>query len=160
LCYLSPEQAVGERVDARSDIFALGAVAYRLLTGREAFEADTAQQVLARVSHDRPRPPSQLVPSLPAGVDDVLGQAMATARKDRYADIAAFCDDLDEVLAGRPPRHARRVAVREDTGRFLEAPATGDGESNVTGAMQRRRRSLTRVAAAVVALGWWPASSG
>jgi hypothetical protein len=150
--YLSPEQAVGERVDARADIFALGALTYRLVTGCDAFEAETAQKVLARVTHDQPRPPSQLVPGLPPGVDDVVGQALAKARKDRYADVGAFCDDVDELLAGRPPRHARKETPR-DTGPFLEtAPAPERGDSNVTSPPEKRRRSTTRLAAGVAAL--------
>jgi hypothetical protein len=154
LLYLSPEQAVGERLDARSDIFALGSLAYRLVTGRDAFEAETAQQILARVSHDRVQPPSQLVPELPPGVDDVFGHALATARKDRYADVGTFCDDLDEILAGRPPRHARPQVVQQDAGRFLSAaPASGDRESSAAGGMQQRRPAMVRVAAALLALG-------
>ena len=151
--YLSPEQVVGERVDARSDIFSLAALAYRLVAGHDAFAADTPPEVLARVSHDRPRPASHLVEGLPPGLDDVLGQALATARKDRYADIGAFCDDLDALLSGQPPRHARREAARQDTDRFLAAaPASAEGDSNVTGAMLKRRRSFLRIAAAVAAL--------
>jgi serine/threonine-protein kinase len=151
--YVSPEQIVGERVDARSDIFSLAAVAYRLVAGCDAFAADTPREVLARVSHDRPRPVSQIVSGLPPGLDDVLGQALATARKDRYADIGAFCDDLEDLLAGKPPRHARPEAAREDAGRLLAAaPGSGEGESKVTGAMLKRRRSAVRIAAAVAAL--------
>ena len=154
LLYLSPEQAVGERLDARSDIFALGAVAYRLVTGRDAFEAETARQVLARVSHDRAEPPSRFLPGLPPAVDDVLGQALATARKDRYADVGAFCDDLVEILAGRPPRHARPQAFQHEAERFLAAAAPSDGrESSTAGGMQPRRPALVRVAAALLALG-------
>ena len=152
--YLSPEQVVGERLDARSDIFALGAVGYLLVTGRHAFEAETVPQVLARVLHDRPRPPSQLVPDLAPGVDDVLGQALATARKDRYADVGALCDDLDEILAGRPPLYARRSPALEEAGQYREAALPpADPETNVTGARLKRRRSAARVAAAVTALG-------
>ena len=95
--YTSPEQAVGENVDVRTDIFALGAVAYRILTGQDAFAAESPQRVLARVIHDHPRPAAALVPGLPAGVDEVLARVLAKSRKDRYADANSLCDDLDDV---------------------------------------------------------------
>src|SRR5262249_20185025 len=81
----APEQAVGERVDPRTDVFALGAVTYRLLTGHDAFEADGPERILARVLHDRPAPPSGSVPGLPVGVDKTVDKALAKSRKDRYA---------------------------------------------------------------------------
>lgn len=152
--YTSPEQAVGERVDARADIFALGALAYRLLTGHGAFEAETAQRILARVIHDSPRPPSERVPGLPPGVDDVVAKALAKARKDRYATVGAFCDDLDELLAGRPPRHAEPAPAPADPARYLEpattAPESDEGAGSVP--LRRSRRLVWRVAAGVVAL--------
>lgn len=152
--YTSPEQAVGERVDARTDIFALGAVAYRLLTGRDAFDAENPQRILARVIHDRPRPPSALVPGLPPGVDEVMAKALAKSRKDRYADANAFCDDVDDLLAGRPPRHAGGDAEKPDTSRFLADAATRveTGQSTATGSIRLGRRTVVRAAAGLGAL--------
>jgi hypothetical protein len=149
--YASPEQAVGESVDARADIFALGAVAYRLLTGRDAFFAESPERILARVIHDHPRPASALVPGLPSGVDDVLAMALAKSRKDRYADVGAFCDDLDDLLAGRPPRLARESAARVDTARFLQAagsPSAADG----TASARFVRRPFARALVGLLAL--------
>lgn len=149
--YMSPEQAVGETVDARSDIFALGAVAYRLLTGRDAFEAESPQAILARVMHDRPQPPSAVVPGLPGGLDEVLAKALAKSRKDRYADANSLCDDLDDVQAGRPPRHARSGAGTVDTSRLMHAPASAAGaaETTATGRVLIGRRRLRAVAGLV-----------
>ncbi len=113
--YMSPEQAVGERVDLRTDIFALGALTYRLLTGHDAFEADGAQRILARILHDRPPQPSRWVAGLPPGVDGVLARALAKQWKDRYADVGSFCDDLDDLLAGRAPRNAGAAPGSLDT---------------------------------------------
>jgi serine/threonine protein kinase len=152
--YMSPEQAVGERVDARSDLFALGAVAYRLLTGRDAFEAEGPQKVLARVVHDSPEPPSALVPDLPSGVDDVLARALAKSHKDRYADANAFCADVDDLLAGRPPRNALGGPKKEDTNTFLsaagaEAPTS---ETAGTGSLRLDRRLVVRGLVGVVTI--------
>jgi hypothetical protein len=143
--YVSPEQAVGERLDARSDIFALGALAYRLLTGHDAFEADATGRILARVLHDRPAPPSGWVAGVPAGVDSVLARALAKARKDRYANAGIFCDDIDDLLAGRPPRNATAVPGEADTWRVLPATAaTGIGEATGTGSRRFDRRPVVR----------------
>src|SRR5262245_24965974 len=69
--YMSPEQASGAPVDGRSDLFSLGAVAYQLLTGRQAFRAENVMQVLSRVVNETPPPPSQVMPGLPPGIDRV-----------------------------------------------------------------------------------------
>ncbi|HJS58195.1 MAG TPA: serine/threonine-protein kinase [Vicinamibacteria bacterium] len=153
--YTSPEQAVGESVDARADIFALGAVAYRVLTGHDAFAAENPQRILSRVIHDRPQPAASLVPGLPGGVDEVLAKALAKSRKDRYADANSLCDDIDDVLGGRPPRHARSGAGEVDTARFLltvgtEAESAAD--TTATGTIRKGRRRTLRVAAGLVAL--------
>jgi serine/threonine-protein kinase len=152
---MSPEQAVGERVDARSDLFALGAVAYRLLTGHDAFEAEGPQRILARVGHDSPAPPSALVPGLPSGVDEVLARALAKSRKDRYADGKAFCDDVDDLLAGRPPTNARDDAKKkEDTATFLKAAGVQAPGSDTagTGSLRLDRRPVVRGLVGAVSL--------
>lgn len=153
--YMSPEQAVGEPVDARSDLFALGSVAYRLLTGRDAFEAEGPQKILARVVHDRPPPPSSLIPGLPSGVDEVLARALAKSRKDRYPDANSFCDDLDDLLAGRPPRNAQGDGrKKEDTARFLSAAGADAPISDTTaiGSVRLHRRPVVRGLVGLVAL--------
>ena len=160
--FMSPEQAVGERVDARSDLFALGAVAYRLLTGRDAFEAEGPQGILARVGHDSPAPRSALVPGLPSGVDAVLARALAKSRKDRYADGKAFCDDVDDLLAGRPPTNARVDGKKkEDTATFLKAAGVQapGSETAGTGSIRLDRRPVLRGLVGVVSLALVRASS-
>jgi eukaryotic-like serine/threonine-protein kinase len=103
--YMAPEQALGGTVDARSDLFSLGAVAYTVLCGRPAFEGSSVPAIVARITQREAPPLSQVVPGLPADVDDLLARAMAKAPADRYADVQMFADDLEDVLAGRTPRH-------------------------------------------------------
>ena len=67
--YMSPEQARGEAVDGRSDLFALGAIAYRLLTGRAAFGAENVTAILSRVLGENPLAPSSVAPQVPADAD-------------------------------------------------------------------------------------------
>jgi serine/threonine protein kinase len=151
--YMSPEQAVGERVDLRTDVFALGALTYRLLTGHDAFEADGARRILARVLHDRPPPPSRWVADLPPGVDGVLARALAKPWKDRYADVGSFCDDLGDLLAGRAPRNASVAPASPETWPFLPVSAT-PGVGEATGTLSRRlgRRPIVRALFGLLAM--------
>ena len=103
--YMSPEQALGAPVDARSDVFALGAVLYFLLTGRPPFAAATIPHILRRIVHDDPPPPSLLGIELPEDVEYVLARATAKNPQHRYESAAAMSQDIADVLAGRRPRH-------------------------------------------------------
>jgi len=100
--YMSPEQASGAPVDGRSDLFSLGAVAYQLLTGRQAFRAENVMQVLSRVVNETPTPPSQLVPGLPDGIDRVIARAMAKEPDRRYPSGEDMAADIDALIACRP----------------------------------------------------------
>jgi hypothetical protein len=103
--YMSPEQALGAPVDARSDVFALGAVLYFLLTGRPPFAAATIPHILLRILRDDPPPPSLLGIEMPEEVEYVLARATAKAPPHRYQSAAAMSQDISDVLAGRRPRH-------------------------------------------------------
>jgi serine/threonine protein kinase len=103
--YMAPEQATKESVDARCDIFSLGAVLYALLTGREAFAAENVMATLQRVTNDDPLPPSAIDPAVPRDVDDVLARCLAKDPSHRYLDARHVAEDLADVFEGRPPRH-------------------------------------------------------
>ncbi|HWX23703.1 MAG TPA: serine/threonine-protein kinase [Vicinamibacteria bacterium] len=117
--FMAPEQAAGLPVDARTDLFSLGSIAYTLLTGSRAFEAESVPEVLARVVHDQPTPPSVLVPEIPKDVDRVIARAMAKNRDERYPSGTFFAEDLEDLIAERAPRH-------------LEGPATERGASTIS----------------------------
>jgi serine/threonine-protein kinase len=99
--YMSPEQAQGHDLGPRSDLFSLGAVAFNLLTGQAAFAADSIPAIMRRVIEDEPPPPSYLVPSLPPGVDEVIGRALAKSPSDRYPDGRTLANDVKRIL-GEP----------------------------------------------------------
>jgi serine/threonine-protein kinase len=103
--YMSPERAREEPVDARSDVFSLGAVLYELVTGTRPFAARDVATILMRVAHDDPQAPSRLNPQLPADVDRVVSRALAKVPAKRYPDAQTLAEDLDDILQGRAPHH-------------------------------------------------------
>ena len=96
--YMSPEQAMGSDVDARSDIYALGSVLYEVLAGEPAFSGPTAQAVIARLLTEEPRPLSTVRPGLPSGLEPVIRKAMAKVSADRYASAAEFANALEHAM--------------------------------------------------------------
>ena len=100
--YMAPEQALGEPVDGRADLFSLGSVLYTLLTGRRAFEAASVPQVLNLVTYRYPPPPRSVVPALPESVDYVVARAMAKAREDRYPGGRALAGPGPGPVRWRP----------------------------------------------------------
>ncbi|MCA9668404.1 MAG: serine/threonine protein kinase [Myxococcales bacterium] len=97
--YMSPEQINGQPVDGRSDIFALGAVLYALLTGREAFQGENQLVTIQRVSLAQVRPPSSLVATLPPEIDDIVARALARDPAERYQSAEALRRDLLALAA-------------------------------------------------------------
>jgi serine/threonine protein kinase len=82
--YMSPEQLQGQKVDARSDIFAFGALLYELITGKQAFEGQSAAAVTAQILQGAFRPASDLQPSTPPALDDVIRVCLASNPDDRW----------------------------------------------------------------------------
>src|SRR6266571_174784 len=103
--FMSPEQALSQRVDGRTDIFSLGSVAYTLLTGRQAFEAESVIRILGRVVHQDPVPPSTLDRDLPPDADYLIARALAKSPDDRYREARHLAEDIEDMLAARAPRH-------------------------------------------------------
>jgi len=121
---MSPEQALGDALDGRSDLFSLGTVLYQLLTGRRAFTGENLPKILAAVVNQTPAPPSRSA-AVPAGVDQVVAMALAKSPSDRYQTGEAMAEDLDDVVAGRAPRHAsaaRTPAHDHPLAGLLDAP--------------------------------------
>ena len=92
--YLSPEQATGQAVDARSDLFSLGAVMYECLTGRPPFTGGSALEIGAQIIHGDPAAPSKINPNLPEELDQVVLKALAKKPAERYQSAEEFLDDL------------------------------------------------------------------
>jgi eukaryotic-like serine/threonine-protein kinase len=124
--YMSPEQARGDPVDGRSDLFAAGAIAYRLLTGRAAFAASNVTAILSRVLAERPQAPSTVAPGIPEAADYVVGRALAKDPAERYPDGETMAEDIDDVLHGRAPRHRAAWTTRHGEGTTVSTRAPDD----------------------------------
>jgi TolB-like protein len=94
--YMSPEQARGLVVDARSDIFSLGSVMYEMLTGRAAFEGETTSDVIAAILKVDPVPPVDLVPDVPYEIERIMGKALRKDREIRYQSAKDMLVDLED----------------------------------------------------------------
>jgi serine/threonine protein kinase len=97
-CYMSPEQARGESLDARSDIFSTGVVFYEMLTGRRPFEGDSDLRSLELVRQCEAEPPGALREDLPDAIGEIVERALAEDRERRYQTIDAMQVDLMEYL--------------------------------------------------------------
>ncbi|WP_423734790.1 Stk1 family PASTA domain-containing Ser/Thr kinase [Bifidobacterium felsineum] len=101
--YLSPEQARGETVDMRSDLYSAGCVLYEMLTGRPPFTGDSAVAIAYQHVSEVATPPSAVVPGLPKMWDSIVAKAMAKDRQNRYATAAEFKNDILTYMNGGVP---------------------------------------------------------
>jgi serine/threonine-protein kinase len=115
--YLSPEQARGETVDARSDIYSTGCLLYELLAGRPPFVGESPVSVAYQHVREEARPPSQFNADVSGSVDHIVGKSLAKRTEDRYQSAADMRKDIERVLAGHavsappPPSPASATAV-------------------------------------------------
>ena len=86
--YMSPEQAEGKTVDARSDIFSFGSVLYEMVTGQCAFPGKNVSSILAAILRDEPKPSGELVPSMPSELERLIWRALRKERERRWQSMA------------------------------------------------------------------------
>src|SRR5262249_723791 len=102
--YMAPEQVAGrpEAISPATDVYALGAILYEMLTGRAPFQAPNVLDTLEMVRAREPVPPSQPQPRLPRDLETITLKCLRKAPARRYASAAALADDLGHYLAGEP----------------------------------------------------------
>lgn len=96
--YMSPEQVLGQTVDARSDLFSLGVILYQLLTGQKPFDADTLGTLLFRIATESPRPIAELAPHVPPSLQRLVEKLLAKKPEKRYQSGQEVTDALIKVL--------------------------------------------------------------
>ncbi|HEY3805426.1 MAG TPA: serine/threonine-protein kinase [Kofleriaceae bacterium] len=146
--YMSPEQARGDDVDARADIYSLGVVLYRAATGKVPFEGDNVLKVLNLVVSTDATPPRVQRPELSAAFERIVMTAMAPRREDRFPTAAALADALERVAAAGEPLDATAPTVAMPAPREVTAPTS---PTVATPTIAQRRRWLP-VAGALLAV--------
>ena len=169
--YLSPEQARGETVDARSDIYSTGCLLYELLAGRPPFVGESPVSVAYQHVREEARPPSQFNPDVSGNVDHIVAKSLAKRTDDRYQSAADMRNDIERVLAGHAvsapaapsPGSATTVAAVDalaglsgsaNTTQVTQAVPAGAASTGAGGLPppSRRRKSSTRSKVAFWAL--------
>jgi beta-lactam-binding protein with PASTA domain len=157
--YLSPEQARGESVDARSDVYAAGCVLYELITGEPPFTGDSPVAVAYQHVREDPSPPSSVNPAVAPELDAVVLKALAKGPANRYQSAAEMRSDLVRTLSGQRPAAPMVMSEDERTQvmntdrrqpqRYEEYDAPDDEDPKA----KRRRRMILAALAAVFVLG-------
>ncbi len=166
--YLAPEQAKGQQVDERSDLYSVGVVLYEMLTGTVPFKGDSAVTVALKHVNEVPPEPAELVPGMPYALNQIVLKAMAKDPIDRYQTAAEFARDLRAAREGGPVLAAAFDAGGERT-RVMGAAAAA-GTTSVLDQPMPPRRTRSRwplilviallLVVAAVAFGLWWSMSG
>jgi serine/threonine protein kinase len=108
--YMSPEQASGGKVDARSDVFSFGALLYEMVTGRRAFSGNSTAEVLAALLKDQPQAPSEVVPRLPKELDRLIQRCLRKEPERRLQDMRDAKLELEQIQDEVLPRRGTRAS--------------------------------------------------
>ena len=164
--YLSPEQARGERVDARSDLYSTGCLLYELLTGRPPFTGDSPVAIAYQHVRENPIPPSRIDPEIPAWADSIVLKAMAKDPAERYQSAAEMRTDIQRALSGVPVAAPPQATEMYAPGTQRMGPSTmmagaaptgamspyGPGEDGYGGGGNGRRRALWWILGSIAAI--------
>src|SRR5215207_7797202 len=156
--YMSPEQAMGERVGPPSDLYSLGVVIYEMLTGAVPFEAEGPLAMAMKHVIEQPLPPRKRNPLVPEGMDALVMGLLAKNPENRYGSAAELVGDLRRSLEGLPPAFAAAAGysetVRSPAVAAAPLPANTEGGARPGSLLSKpgRRRSIGAGLVALVAL--------
>lgn len=136
--YLSPEQARGERVDARSDIYSTGCVLYELLTGQPPFTGDSPVAIAYQHVREEPIPPSQIDREIPPWADAIVLKAMAKDPAHRYQNAGEMRADIQRAMSGMPT-DAQTMAM---TGNYAQGTRMMTATQAATGPATQRTSAI------------------
>lgn len=150
--YMSPEQAMGQPIDGRSDLFSTGVVLYELLTGRRAFDGASAATLALQITQQDPAPIGDVAPEAPRGLQFIIGKLMAKRPDRRFADGAqaaeAFRRELSAVAAARAEARSprRRLPLQVRLSVLMAAATTAVLLAAGTLVVERQYQAMERMA--------------
>jgi len=136
--YMSPEQAKGKQIDARSDIFSFGIVFYEMLTGRRAFAGETPLESISSILKDEPQPLHQILPDIPNEIERIAGKTLRKDREERYQTAKDLLIDLKDAKHDLEFQNEleRSIIPNQDANKTQTLKAATLEETNRTAANQ------------------------
>lgn len=166
--YMSPEQARGKQIDARTDIFSFGVVLYEMLTLRHPFEGENAMDVIGSILHKEPAPIRQLLPDVPQDIERLINKTLRKDREERYQTAKDLLIDLKDArqelalqtrLERTSPPNREEPSTQIIAATSADVPHTTSSAEYLVSEITKRKRGiaigLMVLVLALIGLGYW-----